>query len=187
MALARALLLLRLLGPVAADSCSAQVGCGACVASGCAWEAVAFKEQCVEVDTCKKDKSKHLGLLARPNLGLGHVTIQPPFCTTDAAGCCAEDTNHAQGAQWLCDDQCSNCICTGGMVIASGCTKGGGNGQPLEAYVVQLAIIPVLACFCVCAAICWVMLCCRRKAQRLPMREMKTPEEEEEDQLAPGD
>ena len=60
-------------------------------------------------------------------------------------------------------------------------------GEPEEAAFVQIAVIAVLVCFVAFGAICYIMLCCKRKPQKLPTSEMKSPEEEEEDQLAAGD
>lgn len=60
-------------------------------------------------------------------------------------------------------------------------------GQPAEAYVVQGAFVVVLSCLFACAAICWIMLCCKRKTRPMSSKELAFPEEEEEAQLAAGD
>ena len=119
-------------------------------------------------------------------VGLHKVTT---VCVVEESACCAEDTSHAEAAKWQCDDKCSTCSCSGGTVSATGCNKGSGapDGQPPEAYFVQLALAAVAVCFLAFGAVCWIMLCCRRKATLLPSKEMKSPEEEEEDQLAAGD
>ena len=130
-------------------------------------------------DACRKET----------NVGrIGGLHLTTTLCIRDEAACCAEDMNHAKAAEWLCDDKCSTCSCSGGTVAATGCAKhSGAADQPPEAYFVQLALVVVAVCFVAGAAVCWIMLCCKRKAQLLPSKEMKSPEEEEEDQLAAGD
>jgi len=158
---------------------SANNGCAACVASGCAWSVtggVQSVERCTTARTCQSPAVEGAKAVAKS-------------CVIEAAGCCAEDTTHAASASWTCDDKCSTCSCNDGTVSADGCSEGAkpDSTQPAEAYLVQVAIGAVLVCFVAFGAICWIMLCCKRKAQPLPQKELKTPQEEEEDQLAAGD
>ena len=157
---------------------SAHNGCAACVASGCAWSVtggVQSVERCTTVSTCQSPAAQGAKAVAKT-------------CVIEAGGCCAEDTSHAASASWTCDDKCSTCSCNDGTVSADGCTEGAtpSSDQPAEAYLVQVAIGAVLVCFVAFGAICWIMLCCKRKAQPLPTKELKSPQEEEEDQLCGG-
>ena len=103
-------------------------------------------------------------------------------------GQCAEDKSHAALAAWKCADGCSTCTCIEGKVQASGCLKAPDSAaQPAEAYFVTIAFVTVVICFVAFVVIMYIILCCRRKGQPLPSKELKSPEEEEEDQLAAGD
>lgn len=153
---------------------SAQNGCTACVQAGCAWSLTGFStERCTTVEKCMASEEDDMQAPA------------PQTCITDTSGCCVEDERHARAAKWLCSDQCSTCSCASGTVNASGCVSGGGMGQPAEAYLVQVAFGAVVFCLATFGAFCWIMLCCRRRAMQ--SKELTSPQEEEEDQLAAGD
>ena len=57
---------------------------------------------------------------------------------------------------------------------------------PQRSSVAQIKRLPVAIAFLVFGAFCYLMICFR-KVRPLPTKELKSPEEEEEDQLAAGD
>ncbi|KAL1521283.1 hypothetical protein AB1Y20_020952 [Prymnesium parvum] len=182
-------------GETSCESVSASTSfstCAGCIASGCAWSVRdGVHERCTPATTCSAsgtpaDEAELAGDEGESTRRLQQDGVQ---CIVEMSGCCDEDDSHARAASWLCDDECNTCSCEDGVVKASGCKSGAkdGSGQPNEAYVVQLAIGAVLLCFVTFMAICYIMLCWRRKAHSLPTKEFTSPEEEEEDQLAAGD
>lgn len=152
-------LLLSALVALAAGGGSSGTGCAACVQSGLTWTGTQCTADC-----------------------------SGPSCTTE---CCAFDSNHGQFDSWTCDDGCNTCTCGPDGVSATGCAlqefgppQTGGQAESLESWLVRIALLPVAGCIICALAICYMMVCYKRKGKTL---EPAHPLDEEDQQLAAGD